>query len=305
MLLLLYNNPMNTQPFFSVIIPSYNRKPFLETAINSVLKQTFDDLELIIVDDGSSDGTKELISTYDDKRITYLYLANHGVSHARNRGLDRAHGQYIAFLDSDDYWVPEKLSKTYDAIKQFPDINIFHTEEVWYRDKKLLNQKQKHKKPSGFVYKNALPICCISISTVAIRRVVFDAIGTFDETLEACEDYDFWLRATNKYEIKLIPEDLTIKDGGRADQLSSSVWGLDRFRIKSLEKMLSSGTLSTDDHNATLKELTKKCKIFALGAAKHDNSEVAEYYKTLPNKYSVKLSSGPSVASGGISKKHN
>jgi glycosyltransferase involved in cell wall biosynthesis len=278
---------VNTQIFFSVIIPAFNRRPFLETAVRSVLEQTCRGLELIVIDDGSTDGTREMVSSIDDNRLRYVYQSNRGVSHARNRGLEISSGHFIAFLDSDDRWVPEKLEKTLTCIKQSPDIRIFHTEEVWYRGDRLLNQKKKHRKPSGAVYRNALPLCCISISTAVIGKNVFESIGAFDENMKACEDYDFWLRATNRYRVKLIPEELTIKDGGRPDQLSSSVWGLDRFRIKALEKILSSGTLEFEDHKATLKELVKKCEIFAAGCEKRGKSREAERYRNLPLKYRI------------------
>lgn len=280
---------MNAQPFFSVIIPTFNRKPFLEAAVNSVLGQTFRDFELIIIDDGSCDGTRELISSYSDERLNYIYQTNSGVSCARNKGLEASKGLFIAFLDSDDHWRKDKLEKTISRIKECPGVSIFHTEEVWYRGKSLLNQKEIHRKPSGFVYKNALPICCISISTATVKRDVFDSVGAFDESLEACEDYDFWLRATSKYEVKLIPEELTIKDGGRPDQLSSSVWGLDRFRIKALEKMLTSRSLSPENYALTLKELEKKCRIFSLGAKKRGKLDAAFFYENLPQKYSNRL----------------
>lgn len=266
---------------FSVIIPAFNREVFLKKAIPSVLGQTFKDFELIIIDDGSSDNTHSLISSYNDQRISYIYQDHKGVSCARNKGLSAAKGDFIAFLDSDDWWTLNKLERVKNFIEDFPEIKIFHTEEVWYRNGRLLKQLKKHKKPSGSVYKNALPLCCISISTAAIKKDVFSDVGTFDESLEACEDYDFWLRATNKYEVKLIPEDLTLKDGGRPDQLSSRIWGLDRFRIKSLEKMLVSGNLSEENYSATLKELQKKCRIFSKGAQKHGKAEEAEYYANL------------------------
>lgn len=278
---------MNTQILFSVIIPTFNRRPFLEAAVRSVLDQTYRGLELIVVDDGSHDGTREMISSFKDNRLRYVYQSNRGVSRARNRGLELASGHFIAFLDSDDRWVPEKLEKTLDHIKASPDTRIFHTDEAWYRGGSLLNQKKKHQKPSGVVYRNALPLCCISISTAAIGKNVFESIGAFDESMKACEDYDFWLRATNRYRIKLIPEELTIKDGGRPDQLSSSVWGLDRFRIRALEKMLTSDLLEAGDHKATLKELVKKCEIFAAGCEKRGKSRQAERYRNLPLKYRI------------------
>ena len=276
---------MNTQPFFSIIIPTFNRKTLLKIAVDSALNQTFTDFELIVIDDGSSDDTSRMLRSYEDKRLTFLTQSNHGVAHARNRGLEKANGEFIAFLDSDDRWTEKKLEKAAEYIKQFPSIRIFHTEEAWYRKGKFLAQKEKHKNPSGYVYKDALPLCCISISTAVIKKEVFNDVGNFDESLEACEDYDFWLRAACKYEVRLIPEELTLKDGGRPDQLSSSVWGLDRFRIKALEKMILSKSLKEDDHIATIKELEKKCMIFAKGCEKHGKLEEAQVYKILAEKY--------------------
>ncbi|MFH1846996.1 MAG: glycosyltransferase family A protein [Candidatus Omnitrophota bacterium] len=279
---------MNIQILFSVIIPAYNREHFLKKAVDSVLTQTYGNFELIVIDDGSTDNTKSLLSSYSDNRIKYIKnKTNSGVSKTRNKGLNIAKGNFIAFLDSDDWWKTQKLEKTINYITKFPDIPIFHSEEIWYRNGKLLNQKKKHKKPSEYVYKEALPICCISISTAVIKKCVFDSIGTFDETFEACEDYDFWLRTTARYKVKLIPEALTLKDGGRSDQLSSSVWGLDRFRIKALEKMLLSKTLTKEQYSMTFMELEKKCGIFSNGAKKRGNIQNSLYYKSLPDKYRI------------------
>jgi len=274
-----------TQTFFSVVIPTYNRASFIGKSLGSVLKQSYPHFEVIVADDGSDDDTANIVSNHDDKRVRYLYHPNHGVSYARNRALEISRGEFIAFLDSDDRWTGDKLERTADNIMASPGIKIFHTEEIWFKNGKLLPQKDKHTKPTGYVYKNALPLCCISISTAVIHREVFDKTGLFDENLEACEDYDFWLRATSRYEVKLIPESLTIKDGGRKDQLSSSVWGLDRFRIKALVKMLESGILNTENRRLTLEELEKKCLIFAAGSEKRGKSDEAEYYRKLPEKY--------------------
>ena len=276
---------MHTQPFFSVIIPTFDRRDFLDEAVSSVLGQTFRDLELIVVDDGSTDGTKELMDSFVDERLKYMHQANRGVSSARNKGLAAARGSFMAFLDSDDCWTSEKLQRARDYIQDYPDIKVFHTEEVWYRKGRLLGQKEKHAKPSGGVYRKALPLCCISISTAVIKKTVLDETGYFDESLEACEDYDLWLRVTSRYDVKLIPEELTIKDGGRPDQLSSKIWGLDRFRIRALEKMLLSGTLSEEDHAATVHELRKKCGIFASGCEKHGKPREAQYYRELGGRY--------------------
>ncbi len=275
---------MNSQPFFSVIIPTFDRRSFLEKAVNSVLSQDFQRYELIIIDDGSTDSTEELIENYTDERIIYKKIPHSGVSAARNKGLALSKGDFIAFLDSDDWWKNNKLSMTAEHIELYPEIKIFHTEEVWFKNGNLMPQKKKHKKPDGKVYLKALPICCISISTASVKKDVFDEVGVFDEDLIACEDYDFWLRSTSKYPVKLIEEELTLKDGGRKDQLSSHVWGLDRFRIKALEKMLLSGNLSASDRKKTLSELKKKCRIFAKGAKKRGRENEYRRYLMLPEK---------------------
>lgn len=272
---------------FSVIIPTYNRRQLLTKAIDTVLAQTFDDFELIIIDDGSTDDTKEVVADYDDQRIQYFYQENQGPAAARNLGLKHVQGEWIAFLDSDDWWLPQKLQRAVDYIEKCPDIKIFHTEEVWYRRGKLLEQKKKHKKPDGYVYQKALPLCCISISTAVVHRSILEEAGGFDESFEACEDYDLWLRLTSKYPVKLIPEFLTEKDGGRPDELSVSVWGLDRFRIRALSKMLDVGDLSDDDWRETFKELAKKCRIFAKGAKKRGKNDECEHYMALIKKYEM------------------
>ena len=277
---------MTKPPFFSVIIPAYNRAPFLKKAVLSVLSQTYSDFELIIVDDGSTDGTEKFISSVSDTRLRYFKQDNHGVSHARNRGIDASLGDFVAFLDSDDLWTTKKLKKTAEHISLFPEISIFHTEETWLRRGEKLGQKKKHAKPSGWVFKSALPLCCIGMSTSVVKKDIFSAIGNFDETFEACEDYDLWLRAVNIFEIKLIPEALTIKHGGRPDQLSVKTWGLDRFRIRALEKILLSKKLSRENYQSALDEITKKCKIFALGCEKRSKTSEAEYYRKLPLSFS-------------------
>ncbi|VAX38082.1 hypothetical protein MNBD_UNCLBAC01-1348 [hydrothermal vent metagenome] len=270
---------MRDAPFFSIIIPTYNRKEFLKITINSVLQQTFDNFELIIVDDGSSDYTHDFVKGLSDKRIVYEYQENRGVSAARNRGIKLSRGDWVVFLDSDDKFVPEKLFKTFEFINQFPAIKVFHTEELWYRSGKFLNQKKKHKKPDGDVYLKVLPICCISISTIVLHKNIFEDIGLFDESLISCEDYDFLLRLTCKYKVKLIEKYLTIKDGGRSDQLSAQPC-FDKYRIEALIKILNAGMLNKNEQELTVQELSKKAKIFVKGAKRRGKlQEVKQYEK--------------------------
>lgn len=270
------------QPFFSVIIPTYNRVLFLKIAVKSVLEQTFADYELIIVDDGSGDETKEMLKKYTDEKIIYIYQEHSGVSKARNVGLKKAKGEYIAFLDSDDRYCRDKLKITYEYIKKYPDYKIFHTEEVWYRSGELLAQKEYHRKPSGFCFANAVKLCSISISTVAVKKELFDIIGVFDENLPACEDYDFWLRATAQFPVFLIPEYLTIKEGGHAGQQSKRYPAMDKFRISALKKILETGKLTEENYHSAYEELAKKIMLYIQGALKRSKTrEVEEYWDLL------------------------
>lgn len=269
---------------FSIVIPTFNRKPFLKKALESVLGQTFPDWELIIVDDGSNDETDGLVLSYNDSRIKYIYQENRGPSSARNHAIKESAGNYICPLDSDDWWDKDKLKTHIEYIKAYPEYKIFHTQEIWHRGGQILQQKQKHKKPSGSIFPQCLPLCCVSISTAAIHRSVFPDVGMFDEGLPACEDYDFWLRVSLKYKVMLIDKQLTLKDGGRPDQLSQRP-GLDRYRIIALEKLLKNDTLTNEQKETVQNELFRKIKIYLAGCVKRNKIEEAEYYQKLLNNY--------------------
>lgn len=275
------------KPFFSVIIPTYNRADFLKIAIESVLNQSFKNFQLVIVDDGSTDRTKALINSYQDNRLLYTYSQNRGVSSARNLGISLSTGKYLSFLDSDDRFRNDKLQITYNTIKEHPEIKIFHSEEIWYQNGRLLGQKIYHKKPKGFVFETAVKLCSIGLSTAVINRSVFVEFGNFDETLAACEDYDFWLRVTPTCPVHLIEEALTIKQGGSFDQLSKKYPAMDRFRIYSLEKVLSSKRLTDKDQKIAYNELKRKCEIYIKGAAKRKNTEDIKKYQSLIEKFYI------------------
>ena len=267
----------------SVIIPTYNRGWILTEAIDSVLAQDYEDYELIVVDDGSTDNTREILDDYGQD-IMVLRQANKGVSAARNRGIAEAGGQLVAFLDSDDLWLPRKLSRQVDFFKLNPAAVINQTEEIWIRNGARVNPKDRHRKPSGMIFERSLGLCLISPSAVMIKKPLFDAVGVFDENLPACEDYDLWLRVSCRYPVHLIDTPLIIKRGGHGDQLSKAP-GLDRFRIQSLEKIIESGRLTDTQRLVTLQTLQEKCSIYANGCLKRDRKDEAEYYYGLHHKY--------------------
>ena len=266
-------------PLVSVIIPSYNRCQQLKEAIESVLAQDFEDSELIVVDDGSTDNTPKLLADYGEKLMA-IRRNNGGVSAARNTGIVAASGELIAFLDSDDLWLPKKLSVQTEFFRQHPDALICQTEEIWIRNGIRVNPKRKHKKPSGMIFEPSLALCLVSPSAVMIRKRLFDKVGIFDENLPACEDYDLWLRIAHHYPIYLIDTPLIIKRGGHDDQLSRNP-GLDKYRIFAIRKLLDKHCLNDAQHEAAVKMLKEKCRIYAIGCRKHGREDEAAYYETL------------------------
>ncbi len=159
------------------------------------------------------------------------------------------------------------------------DARIAHTDEIWVRGGRRVNQMRKHAKKGGYIYRDCLPLCVISPSSVMIHRSLFDEVGLFDEDLPVCEDYDLWLRICARERVEYVPEFLIRKIGGHADQLSRRYWGMDRFRIKAMEKMLDSGNLSEEDRGATLEMLIHKAGIYLQGARKRGRAEDVEVYE--------------------------
>ena len=276
----LYDNSVN--PSVSVIIPTYNRREKLARAIESVLKQKGPSFELIIVDDGSTDGTHDMIVGARGPRLSqkggetpplrtdikYLYQSNQGPAAARNLGIKNSNGEFIAFLDSDDEWLPGKLKAQLQFFEDNPDSLICQTEEIWIRNGRRVNPMKKHKKYGGWIFEKCLPLCIISPSAVMMRKEFFDRVGLFDESLPACEDYDLWLRASARFPIGLIEKSYAIKYGGHPDQRSHQFPVMDRFRVYALEKIIKSGSLNPAQLQSAHQEFDRKSNIITLGARK-------------------------------------
>ena len=267
----------------SVIIPTYNRGWILKETIDSVLAQDFTNFELIVVNDGSTDNTQNILNSYKED-IIVLQQNNKGVSAARNMGIASASGRLIAFLDSDDLWLPKKLSIQVDFFNANPDALICQTEEIWVRNGIRVNHGKRHKKLSGNIFESSLSLCLVSPSAVMMKRSLFENAGMFDETLPACEDYDLWLRVSCRYPVYLIDIPLIIKRGGHSDQLSKSS-GLDRYRIQSLKKIIESKLLTEKQKAAARKAMQEKCTIYANGCLKRGRKEKALYYNDLAESF--------------------
>lgn len=271
----------------SVIIPTYNRSYCLERAVLSVINQSFICDELIIIDDGSTDDTRCLIDDLDKRfpsRITYYYQPNRGVAAARNYGITKSSSPLLAFLDSDDHWHKTKLAKQVKLMVEHPEYFVSHTREKWLRRGRHLNQKKIHLPRSGDIFDHCLTLCAVGMSTAMVRRELFDQVGYFNESFHCCEDYEFWLRVSGQYQFLLIDEPLTVKEGGRSDQLSNKYRiGMDKLRIQAIETILHLPNLSEKKRAAALKQLKKKCEIYSRGCMKYNKIEEGQYYQQLAN----------------------
>lgn len=260
----------------STVIPTYNRWPMVARAVESALCQQFEDTEVIVVDDGSTDATAERLDEQFGQRVRVLQQRNRGVSAARNAGINAARGDRIALLDSDDEWLPHKLQQQMAAMAANPGVRFCHSDEIWIRNGVRVNPMKKHAKRGGQVFEHCLPLCAITPSSVLLDRDVFDEIGSFDESLPACEDYDFWLRYTARHRVLYVDQQLLTRYAGHPGQLSAQHWGMDRFRVRALAKLLCSDALDAQQRRAANAMFERKCAILAKGARKHDNPSLLD-----------------------------
>ncbi|MBT5935148.1 glycosyltransferase family A protein [Sulfurimonas sp.] len=261
----------------TVIIPSYNRYELLKRALDSVYTQTFLPKEVIVIDDGSTDNTYQIKNDFPS--VKYIYQKNSGVSSARNTGIKNASFEWISFLDSDDEWIEDKLEKQVNFHQQSKDVLMSYTDEIWIRDGVLVKIPKKFRKIGSDVFLENLSFCNIAPSSVLIHKTILDDVGLFDEELEVCEDYDLWLRIAQSYKIGLVHEKLIKKHAGHEEQLSFKHWGIDRFRVQALEKLLLA--TSTTNKELIKVELIKKYTLLKKGAVKYDKIADINLYTRL------------------------
>jgi len=276
----------------TVIIPTFDRSASLKRAIESVRGQEFADWELIIVDDGSNDDTGQMVASFCDPRIRYVFTQHAGVSAARNRGIALAQRPWICFLDSDDYWMPLKLKRQVQELEEDRRYSVIYTNEIWIRCGIRVNQKKIHQKYCGWIYHRCLPLCIISPSSVLLHRDVLAGEGLFDENLPVCEDYELWLRIAARHPVRFLDEPLIVKTGGHADQLSHKFWGMDRFRIQALVKTYAAGTLTNQQKLWTAAEIVRKAEILATGFGNRGKMEEAARYRELAREWQGKTKGG-------------
>ncbi|WP_428225500.1 glycosyltransferase family 2 protein [Flavobacterium sp.] len=193
-------------PFFSVIIPLYNKEHFIENTIKSLLNQTFTDFEILIINDGSTDSSEACILKQTDSRIRYFSKENGGASTARNFGIDRALGQFISFLDADDFWYPNVLDTFYTAIHDNPEAKVFGARiEIELADKKIYPAVYSFDTTPKYqlldYFKNSLKESALTTISSTFHKSVFEKIGNFDTNIRSGQDTDLWIRIGLEYPI--------------------------------------------------------------------------------------------------------
>ena len=269
----------------SVVIPVHNRAELLNRALCSVREQTTQADEVLVVDDGSS-SSPDLSDFHEHLDIHCLRSdKNLGVSAARNWGIQQARCEWIALLDSDDEWEPKKLEKQIQYIEQNPELLVVHTLEKWIRQGNEVIPPAYLDKSNHRLWERSLKNCLICPSSVLLHRSVFESVGWFDESFPVCEDYDFWLRLLLDHPIGLTEEKLVRKHGGHTDQLSTTTWGMDRFRIKALEKILKRPDLIDQQRQKALDVIIEKCSVLEQGSIKREKYQAAQKYGDLKINY--------------------
>ncbi len=282
-------------PLVSVIVPTYNRYGFLKEALSSVWSQSYESIELIVVDDGSSDGTGEWCRDLKNRNFKYIKISHCGLpGKVRNVGIGASNGDFIAFLDSDDIWETSKIKKQVFLMKDKSNCIISHTRERWIRNGMEVSQSKQRHKREGNIFKDALVKCIIGPSTVMVKRELFDVVGLFNEELEIAEDYELWLRVTSMFDVCYIDKPLTVKRGGHGDQLSEKYGQIEVFRIRALKVFLTwflnrKDRIDTERKEMVLcetyRELARKCNIYAKGCFKRGKLEEGNRFAMESEKY--------------------
>ncbi len=198
---------MNSEPLVSVIMATYNREEFIEQAIDSVLTQSYEHLELIVIDDGSTDNTKALLeSKYNDNRLIYHYQDNTGQSIARNVALGMAKGEYIAFIDSDNAWTDGKLKKQVEYFQAHDETDIIYGDIITIDEHNNEVTRDNMKRYSGYIADILVKDNFVSNNTALAKKKCFDELGGMSGKVKVADDYELWLRFSSKYHFTYLPE---------------------------------------------------------------------------------------------------
>lgn len=277
-------------PVVSIIIPTYNCALYIAETITSVLNQSFKDIELIVVDDGSTDATRDIVASFGQP-VRLVTQANAGVCVARNRGISEAAGKYICLMDHDDYWFPHKLARQVSILEQQPETGVVYSSFIlWHRDESTgqfpspdsfdLNTYLDDTVPefSGWIYHQFLIDCWMLTSTAMFRAEIFDQCGLFDESLPYSEDWDLWLRISRSYPFVQLrrPTTLYRQHAQQGNRLARDI----DYRTRLLQDAVKKWGLCSQDgrcvtRHAFNKQLATYHSSFALGHLRAGNRKLA------------------------------
>ena len=277
-------------PVVSIVIPTYNCALYIAETIASVLNQSFKDIELIVVDDGSTDATRDIVASFGQP-VRLVTQANAGVCVARNRGISEAAGKYICLMDHDDYWFPHKLARQISILEQQPETGVVYSSFIlWHRDESTgqfpspdsfdLNTYLDDTVPefSGWIYHQFLIDCWMLTSTAMFRADIFDQCGLFDESLPYSEDWDLWLRISRSYPFVQLrrPTTLYRQHAQQGNRLARDI----DYRTRLLQDAVKKWGLCSQDgrcvtRHAFNKQLATYHSSFALGHLRAGNRKLA------------------------------
>jgi len=230
------------EPAVSVVIPAYNAEGFIAETLDSVLSQTFQDYEVVVVDDGSVDDTRGVVESYDDARIRYVRQENGGASRARNRGIADSSGELVAFLDADDLWLPEKLERQVEVFRENPELGLLSTLHEAFSpetgESDTIGHRKRERLFSGpSVAHNIVAWSGLATPTVMVPRWVLNEVGLFDPQLRNGQDDNLWVRITARYPARLVDEVL-VRCRMRAGSLSTNDLNMCRDVLTSLDQYM-------------------------------------------------------------------
>jgi glycosyltransferase involved in cell wall biosynthesis len=241
-------------PKVSVIIPTYERAHLVSQAIDSILAQTYDDREIIVVNDGSTDNTAEILAGYAD-RITLIHQENRGVAAARNAGMRVARGEYIAFLDDDDLWEPQKLAQQIPLLEIDPLVGLVSSDMVFFDEEGIHpgTYWDGFIPPATITPWTLLKGSFLSVPTIVIRQSCLAQVGYFDENLQVCEDYDLWLRIVEGWKVDYINAPLVRCFRSQDRNFQNLSKNIEQMILKTIQVKIA-----TFDRNPQLRQLPRK-----------------------------------------------
>ena len=247
-----YDNLLVTPPLVSIVIPTYNRKHIISRAIDSVLNQTYDHFEILVVDDGSTDGTSEFLKNRYKKTIRVIFQENQGASAARNKGIESARGKFVAFLDSDDQWLHTKLETQISFLEENPSVALLCA-RTYRADNPSKVNTYLSEAITGDLFSTLYTHSFVSTPTVVVKKEVLEQVGGFDTRYVSAEDFDLWLKITRVYNCAFLPDYVAIVNRG-GDNLSKDKITLHYHAISILKKYFDKNIIPINKYKKVISD---------------------------------------------------